>query len=512
MSSKGIFRAISLVSLGTLVARICGLGREVATANFFGTSGIYDAFLIAFMIPNFFRGLLAEGALNAAFIPILSEYEASGRDGKECTEIFRVSYTISLLATLLLYSVVLLVSFGMTTFFVQSGKWAWVWTLLRFTFPYLIFISVTALNIGVLNVRKSFLIPAFSPVILDIFWVASLFLLLPVLGTSLEDRIYGLCIGVLVGGFGQFLFTLVPAIRQGYTPKLSFNFGHPAVRKMGKLLAPVVIGMAVGPVNLLLDYSMAGTLFDGAVSSLWYGTRIYQLPLGIFAISISTVLLPWFSENISSKDFTGFEKNLKFGFKLLVMLMVPFTFGMIALRSEIVTLLFSRGLFSGDSVKLVAGPLAYYSIGLAGYGGGALITRAFYSFGDTSTPVKVGVASIMANFLLNLILMSFMKHEGIALSTSLVGTANFFILLGLFRKKHLRVRVKEMIPFFARVSVASIAMFFLLRYYLKLVSGRLSLPAVLFSAIMVGTVFCIACLWTAIKREFGFSLMKRRAR
>jgi len=510
MSSKRIFSAISIVFLGTLIARICGLGREVATANFFGTTGIYDAFLIAFMIPNFFRGLLAEGALNAAFIPILSEYEVAG-DRKECNEIFQISITISLFATLALYAAVLLISFAMTGFFVQAGKWVRVWTLLRFTFPYLVFISLTALNIGVLNVRKSFFIPSLSPVVLDIFWIASLFLLLPLFGNSLEEKIYGLCIGLLIGGVGQFLFTLVPAVIKGYRPSLNFKFGHPAVKRMGKLLAPVVIGMSVGPINLLLDYSMAGTLYDGAVSGLWYATRIYQLPLGIFAISISTVLLPWFSENVSSKDYAGFEKNLKFSLKLLMLLMIPFTFGMIALSREIVTLLFSRGLFSGDSVALVAGPLAFYSIGLAGYGGGSLITRAFYSYGDTSTPVTVGLASILVNFILNFVLMSFMKHNGIALSTSLVGTFNFFLLLHLFRQKHLGIKGKEMSSFFIKVAAVSAVMFHVLQLYWKLVENALSLPMALFSAIIVGVVFCIVCLWTSVKREFDFRLVKRRS-
>ncbi|MCK9266597.1 murein biosynthesis integral membrane protein MurJ [bacterium] len=510
MSSKKIFTAISLVSLGTLISRFFGLGREVVTASFFGTTAIYDAFLLAFMIPNFFRGLLAEGALNAAFIPVFTEYTTVYKDKNKSLEVFQICFTISILLTSILFILTLLASYFATSFISESAKWFWVWTLLRFTFPYLIFISLTALNMGVLNVYKSFFIPSLSPVVLDIFWVGALFLLMPFMGKTLEEKIFGLCIGVVLGGFGQFVFTLIPVMKRGYRVKFNFNFKHPAIKKIGRLLAPVIIGMAVGPINLLIDNSMANLLYEGAVSGLWYSTRVYQLPLGIFAISISTAILPWLSEDISSKNYEGFDSNLKFSLKLLMFLMLPFTFGLIMLRTEIITFLFSRGLFSSESVMLAAGPLAYYSLGLAGYGGISVLIRAFYSCGDTVTPVRIGVLTIFANVCFNALFMKFLGHNGIALSTSLVGTGNFLLLIYLFNKKHFKIKFEEFGYFILKVLIVSAIMGFILLAYKTFLKNSLTLPVLLFSAIIISTLFYLLCFRKAVLKWVDFYLQRRR--
>lgn len=488
MSSRRILKAISIVSLGTVIARLFGLAREVSTANFFGTTSIYDAFLLAFMIPNFFRGLLAEGALNAAFIPVFSGYASDESPGKkkEAAEIFQICFTLSLLATSLLFAAVLAGSLVSSSILAESSKWWRVWHLLKFTFPYLIFISLTALNMGVLNSYKSFFLPSLSPVILDLAWIAGLFLLLPHFGDAPENRILGLCVAVLIGGFGQFLFTLVPVLKKGYRIKFDFRFAHPAMRKMGRLLAPVLIGVAVTPINLLIDYSLANLLYDGAVSGLWYSTRIFQLPLGVFAISISTAVLPWFSENISTGNHKEFTENLSFSLKLLFILLLPFTIGMVILRTEIVSFLFARGMFSAQSVSVVASPLAYYSLGLLGYGGASVWTRAFYACKDTATPVRVGIFSIAVNSVMDVVLMKYLGHNGIALATSIVGMANFIILVLIFNRKHLHLNFKPLAPFFVKTLAASAVMGVVVYACTDIMDGLFSLPIRLFTGIIIG--------------------------
>ncbi len=489
MGSKRILRAISIVSLGTIVARIFGLAREVSTANFFGTTSIYDAFLIAFMIPNFFRGLLAEGALNAAFIPTFTEYVSDDPARKEAgIEIFNLCFTLSLIATFTLFFLTLFASFISTGIISETSRWWQVWILLRFTFPYLIFISLTALNTGILNAHKNFFIPSLSPVILDILWIAALFLLLPFFGATPEKQIFVLCLAVLIGGLGQFLLTLIPVLRKGYKIGLNFRFSHPVIKKMGRLLAPVVIGVAVTPINLLVDYSLANLLYEGAVSGLWYSTRIFQLPLGVFAISISTVILPWFSENVSSKNDAGFIKNLRFALKLLTIILLPFTFGMIIFRQEIVSFLFARGMFSGESVSLVASPLAFYSIGLLGYGGISVWSRAFYAYKDTSTPVKIGIFSIIVNLVLDLVFMNLIGHSGIALSTSLVGITNFIFLFYLFNKKHLRIGLRIMKPTLWKIFISASLMGVTLHLYKNALKSLFSLTLLLFTGIIIATL------------------------
>ncbi len=493
MSSKKILKAVSIISIGTIISRIFGLFREITSANFFGTTFIYDAFLIAFMIPNFFRGIVAEGALNSAFIPVFTEYTTDEKKKKEANKVINLCFTSSIIITFSLLFIIYILSSFIPHFLSLQSKWFWVWTLLKFTFPYLIFISLTSLNMGILNVHKKFLLPSFSPVILDIFWIGSLFLLLPLFGNSLNERIFGLCFGIIGGGLFQFLYLLPIIKKMGYSYKLDFNFSHPAIRKMGRLILPVVAGVAVVPINLLVDYSLAGTLFNGAVSGLWYATRIFQLPLGVFAISISTASLPYFSENVVTKNFEQFKENFYFAMKLLFFILVPFTFGIILFKTEIITFLFKRGLFTDKSVNIVSFPLMFYSIGLAGYGGISVLTRAFYAFGDTSTPVKIGIFSILVNFVLDVILMKFLSHGGIALSTSAVGFTNFFLLYILFIKKHISLNNKKVISYFSKSLISSLIMAFFIMFF-RTSFYYLSLPIFLITGI-ISAVIIYFLIW-----------------
>jgi len=499
MSSKKILRAVSVVSLGTIIARVFGLAREITTANFFGTISIYDAFLLAFMIPNFFRGLIAEGALNTAFIPVFTDYALDEKHKEEGKDIFNICFTLSLIITATLFILVLFASLISTRIISETSRWYYVWLLLKFTFPYLIFISLAALNTGVLNAYKDFFLPALSPVVLDLFWIAALFLIIPFFPGIPERQIFVLCIGLLAGGLGQFLFTLVPVLKRGYRLRLNTNFSHPAVKKMGLLLAPMVIGVAVTPINLLVDNTLANTLYEGAVSGLWYSTRIFQLPLGVFAISISTAVLPWFSENISTKNHNEFVKNLIFATRMLVFLLLPFTFGMIIMRKEIVSFLFARGMFTARSVALVASPLAFYSLGLVGYGGASVWGRAFYACKDTATPVKVGLISIFINFILDIIFMKFMGHNGIALSTSIVGITNFVLLIILFNRKHLYIDIKKEASFFLKIFLASSIMGCILYVYKITAESFLSLSFLVFSCIIISVFIYILSTKALIK-------------
>jgi len=487
MSSKKMLKAVYIISIGTIISRLFGLFREIVSANFFGTTFIYDAFLIAFMIPNFFRGIIAEGALNAAFIPVFTEYITDENKKKESNKVANLCFTSSIIITFALFFITYILSCFIPNFLSSQSKWFWIWTLLKFTFPYLIFISLTSLNMGILNAHKKFLLPSFSPIILDIFWVASLFFFLPFFGNSIDERIFGLVIGIILGGLFQFLYLLPTVKNIGYTYKLDFDFSHPAIRKIGRLILPVIVGVAVGPINLLVDYSLAGTLFNGAVSGLWYATRIFQLPLGVFAISISTASLPYFSENISSKNFIQFKENFYSAMKMLFFLLVPFTFGLILFRSEIITLLFKRGMFGSQSVKIVAFPLMYYSLGLIGYGGASILTRAFYAFSDTSTPVKIGLISIFINFVLDITLMKVLSNGGIALATSVVGIVNFFFLYFYFTKKYIKLDNKKIISYFATSLISSLVMTYVLILY-KMKFGNLPLIIFLTTAIILAVI------------------------
>ncbi|HOL67097.1 MAG TPA: murein biosynthesis integral membrane protein MurJ, partial [bacterium] len=414
MSFRSITRAAAVIALTTALARLLGLFREVVSARAFGTTGVYDAFLLAFMIPNFFRGLLAEGALSTAFVPVYTEILTDPQRKEERAQVVAISFTFSLVLTCSLYLLVLITVPLVQRFLHPVSRWFLTFSLLRFTFPYLIFISLSALEMGVLNCHKHFFLPAASPILLDLVWMAAILWLCPLLGGSLERQILGLCVAVTAGGAAQFLLQLPAVRRRGVSFRFNFNFRHPALLKMRRLLAPVIIGVAVGPINLLVDYSLANFLSGGMVSALWYATRLYQLPLGIFAISLSTAVLPWLAERRAQKNLMALRRELTGSLSLVCAVLLPCTIGLFLFRKEIVALLFQRGMFSASSVEITAFALGFYSLGLVGYGAASVLTRGFYAFQDTRTPVLVGVISIATNFFLDIILMGPLQHGGIA--------------------------------------------------------------------------------------------------
>ncbi len=454
MSFHKIRTSFIWLSSVTILCRIAGLLREVITAKFFGTTGIYDAFLIAFMIPNFFRGLLAEGALSTAFIPVVSELIAKGEKKEEILKITGAVFTFLLVSTSVLYIFILSLSWVLLKFFILPAKIAEILFLLRFTFPYLIFVSLAAWAMGVLNSRHRFVLPGLNPVVLDFWWIVGLFFFTKFFGDTLEQKIFGLLIGVLIGGMSQFVFQL-PLVFSSHGPMiLNFQWKNAAILKMIRLFAPVIIGMSVGPINLLVDYSFARSLAAGTVSALWYATRVYQLPLGVFSISLATVLLPHLSGDVAVKKIEEVKENIHKGLEQTIFLLIPSAIGMIIFRKEIIELLFKRGMFSSFSVEITAYPLMLFCVGLVFYGLAIIITRAFYAYHDTATPVKIGVISILTNALFDAILMRFMGHGGIALSTSIVGFENFVLLYWFFKKRYGLLETERLLKRFSIILLA----------------------------------------------------------
>ncbi|MCX5643054.1 MAG: murein biosynthesis integral membrane protein MurJ, partial [Candidatus Omnitrophica bacterium] len=403
MDKKRIILTVGMVSLATILVRVAGLGREMFSAYFFGTTLVYDAFLLAFMIPNFFRGILAEGGLNSAFIPVFADY-LSPEKKKDAQKIISDTLGASLCFTLSL-SLFFLVAARLTGFFPLSPKIILMFSFLRFTIFYLVFVSLAALVMGVLNSLGHFSGPALAPLGLDLFWILSLVTIAPLFGTGLESRTYGLIIGLLVGGAAQF-FIPVPAFwRRGFSLKPTFNLKNPALVRMGKLLTPVIIGVAVTPINLMVDYFLASAIAPGMVSSLWYANRLMQLPLGIFAVTLGTVALPSMSRQVSEGNLKQMKETLAYSLKLAFLLVIPASFVLVFFREPIIQVLFQRGLFTSQSTQATGIALLFFSLGLFGYSGNIVLTRAFYALKDTTTPVKVGLLSIAANLILDLILI-----------------------------------------------------------------------------------------------------------
>ena len=433
-SHKNIAKAAGIISLATIFCRIAGLGREVVTANFFGTALVYDAFLIAFMIPNFFRGLFAEGALSTAFIPVFTGYVTT-KEKKETERIASIGFTLSFVATSSLVILSILGIFIFSHFFHFSTKVTLILRLLKITLPYLILISLAAIAMGILNSYQHFATPAFAPIMLDLCWIGAIFLLCPLFGESIEKRIFGLAVGVLIGGLGQFLIQWPILKKRKLKLRFNLNFRHPAIKRMVILLAPSVIGVAVTPINILVDSLLAIRLGEGMVSSLWYANRLMQLPLGIFGVAMATATLPTLSAYFAQGELKKLKETLSFALRNVLFIIIPASVGLILLRRPIISLLFQRGLFNATSAENTAFALLFYAIGLFAYAASIIVVRGFYSIQDTKTPVKVGLLSILANIVLDLILMGPLRQGGIALSTSFVGMINLGILSFILGKR-----------------------------------------------------------------------------
>lgn len=432
MKSK-LLKAAGVIGALTLLSRILGMIRDILSAKGFGTTWQWDAFIYAFMLPNFLRRLVGEGALTSAFIPVYTEVLA--KEGEEEARRFaNVIFTVlfsGLIGFLLMAQGSLFLLRGMTgpPVFHLTVK------LLQVLFPYLFFIALSALATGVLNAHHHFFSPALNPVILDLVWIAGILWVGSFTGIETEEKIFFLSIFILVSGAIQLGVQIPSLLRLGFSPRFVFDFSHPALLQVGRLIVPSLFGFAVMQINLLVDMTMGFWAGAGANSSLWYGNRLMQFPLGVFAIAMGTAVLPAISRHTAREEMEEAKKTLSFALRSIFFIIFPSMVGLIVLRTPIVKLLFERGEFDTLSSVRTAFVLLCYTIGLFAYSGQKIIVTGFYSLKDTKTPMKVGVLTLLLNIGLNFLLIGSLKEGGLALATSLAGIFNFFLLMVLFHKK-----------------------------------------------------------------------------
>jgi putative peptidoglycan lipid II flippase len=423
-----ITKAATTIGTGTLLSRITGFLRDMVVAYFFGAGMTTDSFLVAFRIPNLWRKLVGEGAMTVSFIPVYTEY-LSQRTEKESKELTHITFTMAgvllLILTVLciLFSPILIKIFALT-WSPTSEKFQLAVTLNRIMFPYLFFTGLFALSMGILNSLRHFFAPAFATVFLNLSIIVSVFLFY----TSFQKPVLALAIGVLSGGILQFFFQIPFLMTKKIGFRFNFNFRHPAIRQIGLLMIPGLIGTAVYQINLLVDTMFATALPDGSVSYLYYADRLMEFPLGIFVIAIGTAALPSFSTLVSQGKIEEFKKTISFAFRLGLFICIPAMVGLIALKTPIFNLLFQRGKFDAFATEMTAQALLCYSVGLWAIGGVRILAPAFYSLQDTWTPFKIGLICLGTNVILNTILMHPLKHAGLALATSLSAMINLLLL------------------------------------------------------------------------------------
>ncbi|MDI6755545.1 MAG: murein biosynthesis integral membrane protein MurJ [Thermodesulfobacteriota bacterium] len=455
---KKIAKAASVVGGATLLSRIFGFVRDMVVAKLFGAGLATDAFFVAFRIPNLLRRLVGEGALTASFIPVYSEYinQKSKEEGDELVSAVFSVLTVALVILTglgILFSpwIIKVMAYGFSQ---DPEKFKLTVLLTRIMFPYIFFIGLVALAMGVLNSWKHFTAPALAPVLLNISIIACALLFHEIM----KEPVLSLAFGVLLGGLAQ-LFFQVPFIRRKkIAVQFIFRLAHPGVRRIGLLMAPSVLGLGVTQLNVLISTFLASYLPEGSVSYLYFADRLLEFPMGIFAIAIATAVLPALSEQTARNDIQGMKETFSFSLRLVFFVTLPAMVGLIVLRVPIINLLFQRGAFSVHSAEMTAQALLYYALGLAAFAGVRIVVPAFYSLKDTKTPVKVAFLALLANAGFGAVLMFPLKHGGLALATSLAAGLNFTLLVILLRKKLGRMGGRKILRSFLQSLGASLAM------------------------------------------------------
>jgi putative peptidoglycan lipid II flippase len=386
---------------------------------------MYDAFLIAFFLPVFLRQLLAEGALSTAFIPVYTEALVTDEEAERFA-----NNVLSLL--LILFPIVVTLGVLLAPYylpFLASGfspeKIDLSIHLARILFPFIALVGFAAIFMGILNAHHRFFSAALAPVCFNLGMIAGALLLAPFFSIR---PIYGLALGALLGGAGQLLFQVPALLRTGFRFRFTLRPLHPGVRVMVQLMIPALFGLAVTQINLLVDNKIASYLGDGGISSLQYAMRLFQLPLGVFGVSIATALLPRFSAAWAKGERDRFSAHLIDGISTSAFILLPAMAGLYAIGPDLIRLLFEHGSFTMTDSLRTANVLTFYLAGILPYGLVYILTRAFYAMGRTRVPLIASSCAVVANVAFDLLLVGPMREGGLALATSIAGGVNAIIL------------------------------------------------------------------------------------
>ncbi len=424
----------------TLLSRVLGLIRDMVVANLMGAGAAADVFFFANKIPNFLRRLFAEGAFAQAFVPVLSEVQKKEDEQQLRLFIARVAGTLGtfvLLVTLIgvIGSPVLAALFGTGWFLAylsdepDGAKFELAALMLKITFPYLFFITLTGLSGAILNTLNRFAVAAFTPVLLNVCIISAAIWLSP----RLDEPALGLAWGVFFGGIVQLLFQLPFLRRTGLLVKPRWGWRDEKVSKVRRLMIPALFGVSVSQINLLLDTLIASFLVTGSISWLYYSDRLLEFPLGLFGIAIATVILPALSRNHVSAHSHQFRANMDWALRMVCILGIPASAGLIVLAEPLLTVLFVRGEFGANDARMASYSLMAYGSGLLSFMLVKVFAPGFFSRQDTRTPVRYGIWAMASNMLFNIVLAIPFGYVGLAIATAMSATLNAFLL---YQKLH----------------------------------------------------------------------------
>jgi putative peptidoglycan lipid II flippase len=400
--SGGFFRSTSIVGAFTLVSRVTGLLRDMVYSRMFGAGVLMDAFLVAFKIPNFMRRLFAEGAFSQAFVPVVSEYKVQ-RPQDEVRELVdgaagTLAWFLTVVTVVGVVAAPLLVLLFAPGFRAEPDKFALTVEMLRWTFPYLLFISLAALLAGVLNSYGRFAVPAMTSTLMNLVMIVFAAWIAP----SFERPGIVLAIGVFVAGLVQLAFQLPFVVRLGLLRRPRWRWSDAGVRKIGRLMLPAIFGSSVSQVALLLDVLIASFLATGSIAWLYYADRLMEFPLGVFSIALATVILPGLAAQHAAQSPERFSATLDWALRLVIVVVLPATAALVVLAGPLTVTIFHYGRFDEHDVRMTSLALVAYAAALLAFSVVKVLAPGYFARQDTRTPVRIGIQSLGVNMGLNL--------------------------------------------------------------------------------------------------------------
>ncbi|NLW91370.1 MAG: murein biosynthesis integral membrane protein MurJ [Syntrophomonadaceae bacterium] len=428
-TGKSIVRAAGFVMIFTLIARILGFVREMVIYTWFGQSYATDAYNAAFSVPDLIYMLMVGGALSTAFIPVFSRYLANNEDGeawKVASIVFNytITFCLILIAVGVIYTrpLIMLLAPDLPPDYINLTI-----LLTRVMFIQTFFMVLSGISMGVLNSKQHFTTPALGAVLYNV----------GIIGIGiLMARYWGIMafsIGVVVGAAMGFIVQIPALMKSGVQYSFNWNYKHPGFKQILYLMAPVLLGLSVSQINLFITQNLASGLAEGSISALKLSQRIMQLPVGIFGTSIATVIFPTMTAQMARREIPAFRRTFSLGMRAIMLISIPASMGLIALREPIIQLLFQQGQFTASNTQATAEALLWYSIGLFAYSSLQIMNRVFYSMEDTITPVIVAIISVAVNVGASLWLIESMQHGGLALAFTISGITNLLLLLAIFK-------------------------------------------------------------------------------
>jgi putative peptidoglycan lipid II flippase len=462
--SQGFLRNTSIVGLLTLLSRMTGVVRDMVYLITFGASPLMDAFLVAFKIPNFMRRLTAEGAFSQAFVPVISEYKVRRTQAEVRELISGVSGVFGLI--LFAITIVGVVAAPVLAYLFAPGfhdesRFGLTVEMLRFTFPYMFFISLVALGSGVLNSYNRFAVPAFNQTLLNLVMIVAAGVVAP----WFQNPALVLAIGVFVAGIVQ-LVAQFPALHAlGLLPRPRFDSAHEGVRRIARLMLPGIFGSSVAQVSLLLDSVIASFLMVGSVTWLYSADRLVEFPMGVFSIALATVILPGLASHHSGNEPEKFNATLDWALRLTLTVVVPAAIGLLMLSVPLIATIFGYGAFTHRDVLMCGYALMAYSVGLVGFSMVKVLAPGYFARQDTKTPVKVGLIALSVNMGFNLavVVPAFrlgfpIPHILLAVSTGLAALVNSSLLFRGLRRDGIYRPSPAWRKLLPRIALASVAM------------------------------------------------------